>query len=50
VGFVGVLLGCRGSMVYFFWVVDRVLLWVVALGFVGALSELGSFLGAFRRS
>jgi hypothetical protein len=45
VGFVGVLLGCRDSMVYFLGCWSG-----VALGFVGALSELESFLGVFRRS
>jgi HAMP domain-containing protein len=50
VGFVGVLLGLQGLYGLILWVICRVLLWVVAFGLVGALSELGSFLGAFRRS
>jgi hypothetical protein len=48
--FCGVLLDLQGLYVLFLWVVCRVLLWVVVFGLVGVLSELGFFLGAFRRS
>lgn len=46
VGIVGVLLGLQGVYGLIMWVVCRVLLMVL----VGALSELGSSLGALRRS
>jgi hypothetical protein len=45
VGFVGVVLGLQGLFGLFLWVICRVLLWVVAFGLVGALSELGSSFG-----
>jgi hypothetical protein len=49
VGFVGVVLGLQGLFM-FLWVFVGCCFGLLLFGLVGALSELGSSLGAFRRS